>query len=137
MSSLRREHGYEVKSTEISFSAWPRSWLPRRRSTVRPGPVGTGVDACAKSSRFGGFRDVAVSSDSEAWICAPVHAMCTAECTYLCTSSSSSESGSGKPLFSRACWEIGSGGRDRTYDQLINSTLHYQNPLVFCLSKYA
>ena len=29
-------------------------------------------------------------------------------------------------LFSNACQEIGSGGRDRTYDQLINSQLLYR-----------
>src|SRR6056297_520895 len=75
---------------KILFSVF---YFPGRRTRGYAGPAGTGAGVCASSSRRGGFRDGAASSESRAWTCPPVHVLCTAVCTGLCTSSSSSESG--------------------------------------------
>ncbi len=55
---------------------------------------------------------------------------CTASCTHLCTGSCTctggSDSGRGSTNEINHLGDFGSGGRDRTYDQLINSQLLYR-----------
>ncbi len=69
---------------------------PQIRTTNLFGQVATRADVCANKSRTGGFRGGAASCDSGARNCPPVHRLCTAVCTDLCTSSSSSDFGSRK-----------------------------------------